>query len=61
MFHVLNDGTLMDQSAQEIEMREDDVHVIHLPFTVDAERFVVDLEFSIEVETRRHVGVPATP
>ena len=61
MFHVLNDGTLKDQSAQKIEMREDDVHVIYLPFTVDAERFVVDLEFSVEVETRRHVGVPATP
>ena len=57
----MEDGTLQDQSTQRIEMREDDVHVLYLPFLVDAELFAIDLEFNIEIETRRHVGVPATP
>ncbi len=61
LFYVMEDGTLQDQSTQRIEMREDDVHVLYLPFLVDAELFAIDLEFNIEIETRRHVGVPATP
>ena len=42
-------------------MRGDDVHVLYLPFLVDAQLFAIDLEFSIEIETRRFLGAPGSP
>lgn len=54
-------GTIVPASMERIEAGEDDVHALHLSFVVDGEPYAVDLEFEVEIETRRVLAAPATP
>ena len=60
-FNIASRRSLMPVIVERIEAGEDDIHALYIPFLVDGEKFAIDMEFSVTVETHRYFAAPATP
>ncbi len=52
---------LDEPGAAVVQRSEGDIHALYLSFLVDGQPCAIDLEFGVDLETRRVIAAPATP